>query len=683
MNYLQGAKALILILLLSMISALTLASAPIAVTGDTDGITLDDDLKEIEARFNAELEKMRSQFREELQRAQVNPRAELRAALQRVEDLELENATLRTALQVAEVQLGALQITEQNEVAEVNSNPDRPRGQLGIQIIQMTKAQGAALEVKAVDSVLVEAITAGSTAEQMGLRAGDAIFELDGEDADMDQLISILSRKKMGDPVTIGWARKGDDGVMKVTGRGIMKPWQEKQHVTISIPATRLVEMAPKPPVLEMKSGIALGIHVIQTEEFGLEVVSVEPGSNGAVAGLTVGDMITGFAETQVRTIEGLRDVLNSTIPGVETVVSFNRKGNPWTTRVRFGGGDLVAVRVGDPTSSSAGSDAAVPVAGVSEVPGFLGVAPVEKQAGVFVDDVIAGSCAEAMKLQSGDRLTSIEGMQVQTIDDLRHALLGRKAGENIVIGYVRADGAHTVAGVLGSYPTAEGQSSVNDEELEGAAPVAASASIADVLRDSEWARNTESARTTPGPLGIIISWDADGALIDAVLPGSDAGMAGAEVGDRLVRIDGVTITSLEEIGDVLTSIGVGSPVAMEVLRGDQVQQLVAHRAELEGLDPQQAEDVVTAAADLEPQVLGIEVEENAIGILLTDIHEGSLAEAAGLKRGDWIIRICEMEVRSIEDIQDSLQYSGLIEIQMTIRRDLDLIEVSIPLSRR
>ena len=81
--------------------------------------------------------------------------------------------------------------------------------------------------------------------------------------------------------------------------------------------------------------------------------------------------------------------------------------------------------------------------------------------------------------------------------------------------------------------------------------------------------------------------------------------------------------------------------------------------------------------------MLGIEVEENAIGILLTEVHEGSLAADAGLQRGDWIIRICVMEVRSIEDIQDSLQYSGLIQIQMTIRRDLDLIEVSIPLSRR
>jgi S1-C subfamily serine protease len=680
MNQFQGAKALILILLLSMISVVSFAAVPIAAAADSDGITLDDDLKEIEARFNAELEKMRVQFRAELLRAQVDPRAELLVVQQRVRDLELENATLRSALAAAEVQLSARLVEAQRPDVSITADEDRPRGQLGIQILQMTQAQGAALEVKAVDSVLVEKVTAGSTADQMGIRAGDAIFELEGEDADMDLLIEILSSKKAGDSVTIGWARKGDDGVMKVTGRGIMKAWQEEQQVTISIPAIRLIEPAPKKAQQRVKPGISLGIHVVQTEEFGLEVVSVHPGSNGAVAGLAVGDMITGFSDVQVRTIEGLRDVLNSTIPGVETEVSYSRNGHPWITRIRFGGGDLVAVRVGDPTSASDGSDSAVatPAVPTPAVPGFLGVAPVEKQAGVFVEDVISGSCAEAMKLQSGDRLTSIQGMQVQTIDDLRKALSGRNAGDNIVIGYARADGEHTVSGVLGSYPSAEGQSSFIDEELEDAAPVAASARV------TEPARTTEIARTTAGPLGVIVSWDADGALIDAVLPGSDAGMAGAEVGDRLVQIDGVTITSLEMIGEVLASISAGSPVEMEVLRGDQVQQLVALRAALEEIDLQQPSlEVVTAATDLEPPMLGIEVEENAIGILLTEVHEGSLAADAGLQRGDWIIRICEMEVRSIEDIQDSLQYSGLIQIQMTIRRDLDLIEVSIPLSRR
>ncbi|HIC22086.1 MAG TPA: hypothetical protein EYO84_01580, partial [Planctomycetes bacterium] len=57
-----------------------------------DPVVLDDDLKEIEARFNAELEKMRIQFRDELQLAQRGPREELKLARARIHELETENA---------------------------------------------------------------------------------------------------------------------------------------------------------------------------------------------------------------------------------------------------------------------------------------------------------------------------------------------------------------------------------------------------------------------------------------------------------------------------------------------------------------------------------------------------------------------------------------------------------------
>ncbi|MGE4601282.1 MAG: PDZ domain-containing protein, partial [Planctomycetota bacterium] len=120
--------------------------------------------------------------------------------------------------------------------------------------------------------------------------------------------------------------------------------------------------------------------------------------------------------------------------------------------------------------------------------------------------------------------------------------------------------------------------------------------------------------------------------------------------------------------------------VSMDVLRGNEPLTLIAHRND--NSQPQQIPETKFDGAS-EPPVLGIEVEQNAIGILLTEIHVGSPAHEAGLLRGDWIIRICDMEVRSIEDIQDALQFSGLLEIQVTIRRDLEIIQVSIPLQRR
>ena len=683
MHIFTRARTLFLILLLGIISSNVIAADVIRSDSVKDGIQLDDDLKDIEARFVAELEKMKEQFRAELARAQEGPRADLAAARHTISVLRAEKADVQMALHTAmgekldlqkalDAALGELaQLRGQAQAVAAVPDPDRPRGQLGVQIVEMSQEQASTLEVDGAGSVLVEGVTEGSTADQMGIRSGDAIFELDGQGADMDQLVTILGSKKAGDAVTIGWARKGTDGVLKVTGRGIMKEWAEAAQVAEvprSIPAIRLVEpLPPAPePVPVVKPGIALGITVVQSDEFGLEVVSVEDGSNGQVAGFAAGDVITQFGDARIRTIEGLRDVLNATTPGVETTVGYSRGGSPWTVQIRFGGGDLAAVRLGDPTSASDASDAAVPVA---TDPGFLGVAPVEKGAGVFVEEVIPGSCAEQMKLQVGDLLVSVGDHAVKSIDDLRQALAGRVAGDSIVIGFVRSgEDPRVVEGVLGTYPTAEGQSSVTEDEEKGVTPVSSS--------------TVPIQKRTPGKLGIIVSWDADGALIDAILPGSGAGIAGAEVGDRLLRIDGVAIRSLDEIGEVLSSIGSGSAIELEVIRGDEVQQLVAHRREAP-VDHSVMEADVVPAAYQEPPVLGIEVEENAIGILLTEVHEGSLAQDAGLRRGDWIVRICEMEVRSIEDIQDSLQYSGLAEIQITVRRDLELIEISIPLNRR
>ncbi len=666
-------KALFLMLWMGIVCTPGMAN-DIQSTSDVDssGIQLDDDLKAIQDRFNAELKRIQTQFAEEVTRIQSSRSEELNRAHARIASLEAENDSLRKALAVARVQLG------ERVVAASNDATPAGRGQLGIEIVEINAAQARSLEVKASEAVLVEGVQKGSTADQMGIRVGDAITEIDDKDADLDTLIDILSGKKAGQSVTIEWARKSDDGILRVTGRGVMKPWQDPAQnevavevVVESIPAVRLVEPAPPAPdpVVERSAGISLGINVVQAEQFGLEVVSVTADSNAAVLGLEVGDHITHFGDAQIRTIEGLRDVLATTVPGVETQVRFLRKGNDstqgFTATIRFGGDGLAPVLA---SVEADGRDQGSPAADAA--PGFLGVAPIEKSEGVFVEEVIPGSCAERMALQVGDRLFTVAGKQILTIDDLRQALAGRKAGQQITIQFVRSGSSSEAGGVLGKYPSAEGQSSIVPQEPSKtvSAPITA-------------ASKAESPRSS-GKLGIIVAWDADGAVIEAVLPGSGAGEAGARIGDRIVTVDGMAVTTLDEIGEILASVAVGAPIPMEVIRGGEIEQLVAQRPSAPAMDATVIAEVVPSSYS-EPPVLGIEVEENAIGILLTDVHEGSLAQEAGLQQGDWIIRICEMEVRSIEDIQDSLQYTGLAEIQVTVRRDLEILQLTIPILRR
>lgn len=668
-------KALFLMLWMGIVCTPGMAN-DIHSTSDVDssGIQLDDDLQAIQDRFNAELKRIQTQFAEEVTRIQSSRSEELNRAHAEITALMAENESLRKALAVAQVQLGERVVAASNDATAAG------RGQLGIEIVEINAAQARSLEVKASQAVLVEGVQKGSTADQMGIRVGDAITEIDDKDADLDTLIDILSGKKAGQSVTIEWARKSDDGILRVTGRGVMKPWQDagQNDVAVeltvdSIPAVRLVEPSPPAPdpVVERTAGISLGINVVQAEQFGLEVVSVTPDSNAAVMGLEVGDHITHFGDAQIRTIEGLRDVLASTVPGVETKVRFLRKGDDatqgFTATIRFGGDGLAPV-LASVSAVTEGSNQGAHAADAA--PGFLGVAPVEKSEGVFVEEVIPGSCAERMALQVGDRLFTVGGKQVLTIDDLRQALAGRKAGQQITIQFFRSGSSSEAGGVLGEYPSAEGQSSIVPEQPNKTVSAANTATSKD-----------ETPRSS-GKLGIIVAWDADGAVIEAVLPGSEAGEAGARIGDRIVTVDGMPVTTLDEIAEILASVAVGAPISMEVIRGGEMEQLVAHRPSSPAMDGAIVAEVVPSSYS-EPPVLGIEVEENAIGILLTDVHEGSLAQEAGLQQGDWIIRICEMEVRSIEDIQDSLQYTGLAEIQVTVRRDLEILQLTIPIFRR
>ena len=128
-----------------------------------DGVQLDDDLKEIEARFVAELEKMKEQFRAELARAQEGPRAELAAARHTISVLRAEKVDVQMALHTAlgekldlqkalEAALGELaQLRGQAQTVAAATDPDRPRGQLGVQIVEMSEEQAAAVFITRFD----------------------------------------------------------------------------------------------------------------------------------------------------------------------------------------------------------------------------------------------------------------------------------------------------------------------------------------------------------------------------------------------------------------------------------------------------------------------------------------------------------------------------------------------------
>ena len=68
---------------------------------------------------------------------------------------------------------------------------------------------------------------------------------------------------------------------------------------------------------------------------------------------------------------------------------------------------------------------------------------------GVYIDDVTPGSCAAKAGIEAGDIITTIDGTEVTSYDELRSVIRRHRAGDSVDIEIYRADEARTVTVVL------------------------------------------------------------------------------------------------------------------------------------------------------------------------------------------------------------------------------------------
>jgi putative serine protease PepD len=96
-------------------------------------------------------------------------------------------------------------------------------------------------------------------------------------------------------------------------------------------------------------------------------------------------------------------------------------------------------------------------IAGGSVQHAYLGVGVTTSQgatAGVQVTQVRSGEPAAAAGLQVGDVITSVDGEDVSTTQELQAAIDAKQPGDKVMIGYVRNGSDHTVTVTLGTRPS-------------------------------------------------------------------------------------------------------------------------------------------------------------------------------------------------------------------------------------
>ena len=207
---------------------------------------------------------------------------------------------------------------------------------------------------------------------------------------------------------------------------------------------------ALKPLALGDSSELAVGDVVVAIgSPFGLEnsvtagIVSALGRSMDAPNGFTINGSIQTDAAINHGNSGGPLLDLNARVIGVNAQIASDSGGN-----------EGVGFAIPSNTVKSIVSQL---VADGSVQHAYLGVAvtqPSGDTAGARVAEVRSGSPANAAGLRAGDVVTSVDGAQIATAQELQTAIDRKRPGDKVMVDYLRGGTAHTVTVTLGTRPS-------------------------------------------------------------------------------------------------------------------------------------------------------------------------------------------------------------------------------------
>ena len=149
------------------------------------------------------------------------------------------------------------------------------------------------------------------------------------------------------------------------------------------------------------------------------------------------------------------------------------------------------------------------------------------------------------------------------------------------------------------------------------------------------------------------------GALVANVSKDGPSEKAGVKVGDVIVEFDGKEVRDLGDLPIIVARTSVDKKVRMKVLRDKKEVILNVAVGELKD------EEVVASAPEkgelgltvqkLTPQMAESLGLERAEGVVVTAVEPGSVADDAGIRRGDVILEVDRKAIRSIDEYKKAV----------------------------
>jgi len=163
------------------------------------------------------------------------------------------------------------------------------RGRIGVSVQSITPDIAAALSLPATHGALVGEVERNSAAERAGIKAGDAILEIDGQTVrNASELRTRIGLRESGSKVTVTYFREG-----------------QQKTVSLSIDPPRKTEAGE---IVRQLAGARLTNVPLpsKTKVEGVYVADVEAGSPAARLGLRTGDIIVAVNQKPVRSVAEL-----------------------------------------------------------------------------------------------------------------------------------------------------------------------------------------------------------------------------------------------------------------------------------------------------------------------------------------------------------------------------------------
>ena len=171
---------------------------------------------------------------------------------------------------------------------------------------------------------------------------------------------------------------------------------------------------------------------------------------------------------------------------------------------------------------------------------------------------------------------------------------------------------------------------------------------IEDILRygavHSAWI-GAVTATLTPEEAKRLDMRASRGALVARVFQGSPAAGAGLRAGDVITAVNGKAVDSRESFSTYVATATPGTPISLSVMTKGTTRTV-----QLRPVDPPS-----TLGLRILEEVAGLRVADQSRSVVIDDVARGSRSENIGLERGDFIVGVNGVEVRSVRELNDEL----------------------------